>query len=476
MSAKNTVDVKITATADGSALDKFAKSQDAVSTAIKGTRAAADAVEAPIEKIGKAAGKAAGKKGAGGMGLLQIAQAADDVQGGVEGMMQNLPALVMAFGGGTVAADALALAIQAVSAAFKMLGEQTDDGQSDKLLGALTPSDEALARMDKFTASLKAQADEYERLRNTRKLMAEDAKAETEHAEKKAKIVNAGSAPDPLALVNEFEAGGIKRKAELNAGKENVTAAVGRVSSLDAQTMAQEKIVNDTVQRSLLAKQLSAAKDIVAQRAGHDAAMEARRANPSQFQTPAPEAPVSAESARNAAAEVQSIQEKMKGLAMPAVSQPLTGNGEKDFEILTAALAAEKERLAILKEQRLEAAQKARAEAESLMLLERKLGREQELATLNLQSGIAKETGRAAALPELGEAPPMLADFGANTAKLEAVTQQLAVQRDSGMSALLAGLTDYVTAAGAEFGALRAKVGTLQAATDQLRNKAKGGQ
>jgi hypothetical protein len=277
-------------------------------------------------------------------------------------------------------------------------------------------------------------------------------------------------------LVNDFEASGKKRKDELNAGKENVTAAVGRVSSLDAQTMAQEKIVNDTVKRSLLAKQITAAKSIVDERAGYQAAVDAQRFNTSGFQISVPDAKHSQAEAERAAQSVKKMEAEMKGLAMPAVSQPLTGNGEKDFEILTAALTAEKERLAILKEQRLEAAQKARAEAESLMLLERKLGREQELATLNLQSGIAKETGRAAALPELGEAPPMQADFGANTAKLEAVTQQLAFQRDSGMSALLAGLTDYVSAAGAEFATLRAKVGTLQAATDQLRSKAKGGQ
>lgn len=483
MAAANTVHVSIEASADGKALDEFAKSQHEVSKAIKGTETAAKSVEAPIEKAGTAGKKAAGKRGGrggGGEGMLQLAQTLDDVQYGARGVMNNIPGLAMAFGVPTAAASALSIAVLAVVTAVEQLKKITAEGESEKFLGALTPDEESLARMDRFTAALKAQADEYERLRNSRKLAAEDAKAEAEFEAEKARLNMAGTPEDQtggIAVIRDFEAGGKQRQAALNAGRDNVGASVGRVNSLDSQYAAQKKIVDDTERRDLLLRQLNAAKAITAERAAHDAAMDAQRYNTSGMALAVPESKYTKGEAARAAADAARIQQEMKGLSMPAVSQPLTGDAEKDFEILRAALAAEKERLAVIKEQRLEAAQKARAEAEALALLERKLSREQELAAIKLQGDIAQGAGAAKALPVLGDAAaPMRADFSAQTQQLAQITQQLGMQRDAGMSALLGGLTEFVTASAAEQAAIRGTVGQIKQAVEALRNKGKGGQ
>jgi hypothetical protein len=479
MSAANTVHVDIITSADPAPLKAFASAQKEAAAALKGTQQAATTAAPSVEKLGDAAKKSAGKKGGGGAGLLQLAQAADDAQYGIQGVMNNVPGLVMALGGGAAAAGGLSVALLGIVSAYKIIQKMGKDGVSQRFLTDILPDDAALERMNKFTESIKAQSEAFERLRETKKALAEDAAAELAAQQEKEKHDLAGipeGSRAGSAAIDEFNAGQATRGAALNVQKGNVVDRVAQVTSLDGQFTAQKKVVDDTIKRDLLTKQLAEAKEIVSNRAAHDAAVDAQKYNTSGFQTNVPAATHSkaeAEAARNQAA---AIEEKMKGLAMPALSQPLTGDSEKDTTILQAALALEKERLSVLKEARQVAAEKARAEAEELALLERKLTREQAAAVRKVQDSAGAASGVGAPLPSLDNAAPVQADFSANAQRLEQMTQQLAAARDGGINSLLGSLTEFVAASSAEFQSMRGSVAQIKATTDQLRNKQGGGQ
>ena len=83
------------------------------------------------QKVGKSAEQAGRSAGAGAMGFLAFSQAVEDSQYGINGILNNIPMMVMGFGGSMGLAGAISLAAVAATQGFKLIKRMTGEAASD---------------------------------------------------------------------------------------------------------------------------------------------------------------------------------------------------------------------------------------------------------------------------------------------------------------------------------------------------------
>lgn len=91
-----------------------------------------------------------------GQGLLQVAYFMDDVQYGIKGIMNNIPGLVIGFGGGAGLAGAMSLAVLAGAKLYEWMGNT--EAKSKELAKALEQQNEAIKESQEIVASFNNEA------------------------------------------------------------------------------------------------------------------------------------------------------------------------------------------------------------------------------------------------------------------------------------------------------------------------------
>lgn len=91
-----------------------------------------------------------------GQGMLQVAYFMDDVQYGIKGIMNNIPGLVMGFGGGAGLAGAVSLAVLAGAKLYEWMGNT--EAKSKELAKALEQQNEAIKESQEIVASFNNEA------------------------------------------------------------------------------------------------------------------------------------------------------------------------------------------------------------------------------------------------------------------------------------------------------------------------------
>lgn len=91
-----------------------------------------------------------------GQGMLQVAYFMDDVQYGIKGILNNIPGLVMGFGGGAGLAGAVSIAVLAGAKLYEWMGNT--EAKSKELAKALEQQNEAIEESQKIVASFNNEA------------------------------------------------------------------------------------------------------------------------------------------------------------------------------------------------------------------------------------------------------------------------------------------------------------------------------
>lgn len=91
-----------------------------------------------------------------GQGALQAAYFFDDLQYGIRGIMNNIPGLVMGFGGGAGLAGAVSIAVLAGAKLYEWMGNT--EAKSKELAKALEQQNEAIRESQKIVASFNNEA------------------------------------------------------------------------------------------------------------------------------------------------------------------------------------------------------------------------------------------------------------------------------------------------------------------------------
>lgn len=116
MATKKEIEIKLKSTLDGKGVEE-AKQQ-------------IDALNKSTEQLDKGSQQATRSVKRMGQGLLQVAYFMDDVQYGIKGIMNNIPGLVIGFGGGAGLAGAMSLAVLAGAKLYEWMGK-TEDKSAD---------------------------------------------------------------------------------------------------------------------------------------------------------------------------------------------------------------------------------------------------------------------------------------------------------------------------------------------------------
>lgn len=164
--------------------------------------------------------------------LLILGQAIDDIQYGLRGILNNIPQLVQAFGGGAAAAGGFQIAMIAINFALTKLGsliedttpkvkpfaEQLDDladagKQSSAQVDALAGSAKRLAAsfgpslIESFDTTIKRMDEIVATMREAQALQKEIAEENAAREKGQAKIDEKGKSKDTAALFGEFFGG-----------------------------------------------------------------------------------------------------------------------------------------------------------------------------------------------------------------------------------------------------------------------------
>ncbi len=116
MATKKEIEIKLKSTLDGKGVEE-AKQQ-------------IDALNKSTEQLDKGSQQATRSVKRMGQGLLQVAYFMDDVQYGIKGILNNIPGLVIGFGGGAGLAGAMSLAVLAGAKLYEWMGK-TEDKSAD---------------------------------------------------------------------------------------------------------------------------------------------------------------------------------------------------------------------------------------------------------------------------------------------------------------------------------------------------------
>ena len=137
MATKKEIEIKLKPTLDGKGVEE-AKQQ-------------IDALNKSTEQLDKDSKQATRSVKNMGQGALQAAYFFDDLQYGIRGIMNNIPGLVMGFGGGAGLAGAMSLAVLAGAKLYDWMGNT--EAKSKELAKAIEQQNEAIAKSQEVIAS-----------------------------------------------------------------------------------------------------------------------------------------------------------------------------------------------------------------------------------------------------------------------------------------------------------------------------------
>ena len=453
--------VHIPVTANVAGAQQAATALQNVANATNNAAQAAQAAQNPwttaaqsTQRLGQAAGQAAGNRS---QGMLLLSQALDDAQYGLRGVANNIPGLLMGFGASAAAAGAFSIAITGLSVAMTAMNVLLKDEEAQKGLDALTPDEAQAKQMERFTAALNAQADAFKRLGEERKRAAENTKALLEfEIQMMALMPKDKNAVEGLDPAQKFDKETQARITELDKVKGAQQTRLETFQALDQQTQAQEKLVADMQQRALLQAKLdqeNAADEEKIRRSygtynGAGKRDEARRRIEE----------------RNAA-----FNQQVSGLASPQFTEGFTGDLKNDQGIIARQFAEEQRRLANLKAQRLDAAQGVQSGAGEVQQAEITFRNQQALATQQLQN----QTMGDQALPVL--APGAMQADAAQAAEqgrqLADALRNLGASRVQALTDLNGGVNEFAASVSAEMISVKQTVNNLAQQVANLKDR-----
>lgn len=137
MATKKEIEIKLTPTLDGKGIQEAKQQIDSLNTS--------------TEQLDKGSQNATRSIKHMGQGMLQVAYFMDDVQYGIKGILNNIPGLVIGFGGGAGLAGALSLATLAGAKLYEWMSDT--EAKSKELTKAIEQQNEAIAKSQEVIAS-----------------------------------------------------------------------------------------------------------------------------------------------------------------------------------------------------------------------------------------------------------------------------------------------------------------------------------
>lgn len=116
MATKKEIEIKLKSTLDGKGVEEAKQQIDALNKSTNQLDKGSQQATRSIKRMGQ--------------GLLQVAYFMDDVQYGIKGILNNIPGLVIGFGGGAGLAGAMSLAVLAGAKLYEWMGK-TEDKSAD---------------------------------------------------------------------------------------------------------------------------------------------------------------------------------------------------------------------------------------------------------------------------------------------------------------------------------------------------------
>lgn len=137
MATKKEIEIKLKSTLDGKGVEEAKQKIDSLNKS--------------TEQLDKDSQQATRSVKNMGQGALQAAYFFDDLQYGIRGIMNNIPGLVMGFGGGAGLAGAMSLAVLAGAKLYDWMGNT--EAKSKELAKAIEQQNEAIAKSQEAIAS-----------------------------------------------------------------------------------------------------------------------------------------------------------------------------------------------------------------------------------------------------------------------------------------------------------------------------------
>jgi len=142
MATKKEIEIKLKSTLDGKGVEEAKQKIDSLNKS--------------TEQLDKDSQQATRSVKNMGQGALQAAYFFDDLQYGIRGIMNNIPGLVMGFGGGAGLAGAVSLAVLAGAKLYEWMGNT--EAKSKELAKALEQQKEAIKESQEIVASFNNEA------------------------------------------------------------------------------------------------------------------------------------------------------------------------------------------------------------------------------------------------------------------------------------------------------------------------------
>lgn len=422
-----------------------AKTDDTLKDHGKAARAAAD----DLDTTAKAADGAA-KKGVNfGQAMLQGGRGVQDFSAaGIPGVVNNVESLASALGLGASAAGGFTLAFVAIEVLMRnwdtWFGPEKAE-QAKAFWSAMTPDEAQMTRLREANEALENQAKNLERIAEARKASIQAEREADELLKKKAELwKDITPTPDergdlPPLPGTEPETEAMKEaRRKVEEKKAETQAKKGIFQGMDAATTEQQRRVDAMNQIATLPERTRLANDKDARAlAGLDTSFD---------EAGGPNSPEQMKQAEEIRARMKRREAEMRSQiqSVPGLTDGLTGDPEKDREQLQARAAQERERLAQLEAQRLqaardaEAAARAQAQAEQGVTGQASLENEQRatnaqrvLADNDPNMMIAPPPGQFAGSDERGGLTEALARLNAGQQQSTAAAQQVTQAADS---------------------------------------------
>ena len=480
------VNIPIRATLQGNGLQQAAAGNDALQKELaqtqqelKETTKVAAQTDSALNDHGKAlkstadASDAAAKKGGNfANAMLQGSRGVQDfAAAGIPGMVNNVEGLATALGLGASAAGGLTLALVAVEVLMKnwdtWFGEEKVK-QAASFWSAMTPDEAQMTRLREANEALENQAKNLERIAEIRKADIQSQREEDAMLAKKAALwKDLTPTPEqrgdlPALPGTEPETPAMKEAKRKLAEKEAETQAkVGTFQGLDAATEAQRKRVEDMNRVATLPERVKLAN--------YTDSGELAKLDTSFDDSGAPNSPAQMEQAEIIRRRMKQRADDMRAQlsAVPGLTDGLTGDPEKDKEALQAKAAQERERLAQLEAQRLQAARDAEAAARAQAQAEQGVTGQQQVQAETTAArgfgaiGLPPAPGQFAGADAQGGLTEALARLNEGQAQSRVAAQQVTQAAD-------AVVTESTQLGQKTTGALSTLAATLRNTTSQL--------
>ncbi len=149
MATKKEIEIKLKSTLDGKGVEEAKQKIDSLNKS--------------TEQLGKGSQNATKSIKNMGQGMLQVAYFMDDVQYGIKGILNNIPGLVIGFGGGAGLAGAMSLAVLAGAKLYEWMGNT--EAKSKELAKAIEEEREAFKKLKEEVNEISRQNDNEQILR-----------------------------------------------------------------------------------------------------------------------------------------------------------------------------------------------------------------------------------------------------------------------------------------------------------------------